>query len=56
VVDAVQRHEVVVALGFRRDDGLGAHGLTSLGSNSMDFMVALSSAASKGNLLRCMRE
>ena len=56
VVDAVQRHEVVAALGFRGDDGLGAHGRSSLWLKFGCFMVALSSATSKRNPLRSMAQ
>jgi hypothetical protein len=56
VVDAVQRHEVAVVLISGGDNGLGAHGRTSLSLEFVHFMVALSGRALKRDPLRAVRE
>ena len=55
MVDAVQRHEVLGVRPLRRDDGLGAHGVTSSRVKFVHFMIALSRRASQARFVanRC---
>jgi hypothetical protein len=56
MVDAVERHEVAGVLISRGDNGLGAHGRTSLSLEFVHFMVALSGRALKRDPLRDVAE